>query len=113
MHKFSKNFFSSHVREDVKRFILQKFPVINKEDFQDCSMTDLENFLKDDELHMSEEMLFEAIERWMKNEKSREEAYPHWVKHVRLTLVQPERFERRVLCSPVLGLQTAAPVEAS
>ncbi len=110
MYKFSKEFFCPELRDYVKRFILQNFMSINSKDqgFGDCTTHDLEDFLKDDELNTTEEMLFEAIEHWVGKDKARQEALSSMVKHVRFTLMHPEYFEKKVETSPIAQHRPAA-----
>ncbi len=110
MYKFSKEFFCPELRDYVKRFILQNFLSINSEEqgFGDCPTHDLEDFLKDDELNTTEEMLFEAIEHWVGNDKGRQEAISSMVKHVRFSLMHPDYFENKVETSPIVQHKPAA-----
>ncbi len=110
MYKFAKEFFCPELMDYVKRFILQNFLRINSgtRGFGDCPTHDLEDFVKDDELNSSEEMLFEAIEDWVGQDKARHEALASLVKHVRFTLMQPAYFESKVELSPIAQQKPAA-----
>ncbi len=108
--KLAKDFFCSHLKAYVRRFILQNFISINKEDFKNCSVSDLVNFLKDDELNTSEVVLFQTIEDWVATDQSRGEALANLVKYVRFPLMLRKDFETKVLTSSLAKRRTAAKV---
>ena len=108
-YRLAKEFLCVDVKDLIKKFILQNFNVITKQDhsFGDCPVPDLEEFLKDDELNVKEEQLFEILIDWANQDLRRQEPLPDLIKHVRFTLMASEYFETKVENSQLINSNKA------
>lgn len=82
---------------DSNRYIAQYFPDISlSEDFLNLNISEIIDIVNKDELQASEEQVFEATIRWVKQDELRQECFPQLLAAVRLPLLSPHYLADRV-----------------
>ncbi|XP_045170168.2 kelch-like protein 40 isoform X2 [Mercenaria mercenaria] len=98
MLTFASHFACTKLKQYAKKFILDKFSdIIADENLFELEVDDFEELIASDDISVAkEEMIFDAIKKWINLKDSRTSLFPRLFKHVRLPLLSEEYLKNNV-----------------